>query len=82
MDARKQRFERDDLPELLDEGDEVVVANRKKVLRFPLGPDTDWDAVAKVALGRSGALRAPTVRIGDRWYVGYHEELWNDELAG
>jgi len=33
--------------------------------------------VAAVALGPSGNLRAPTLRLGDDWIVGFGQEAWD-----
>jgi len=37
--------------------------------------------LAQVALGPSGNLRAPTLRLGDDWIVGFGQEAW-DEYFG
>ncbi len=34
--------------------------------------------LAKVALGPSGNLRAPTLKLGDEWVVGFGQEAWED----
>lgn len=81
MDARKHKFTREDLPALMSVGRQVVVAKGKRSLSFPLGAEADWDEIAAVALGRSGTLRAPTLRSGDTWLVGYHADAWTESLA-
>ena len=35
------------------------------------------DELRKVAIGPSGNLRAPTLRAGKSWYVGFSEEAYN-----
>ena len=48
----------------------------KKVLEFDLS-DPDWDEIATHALGRSGTLRAPTVKRGKTGFVGFHADAWD-----
>ncbi len=38
----------------------------------------DDEAIAKVILGRSGTLRAPAIRIGDDFLVGFHQEAYTE----
>lgn len=66
---------------------ELLVAKGRKVERFDLTGDRPDDAVLTGAivgsytsltdllLGRSGKLRAPSMRVGDRLVVGYNREL-------
>ena len=72
---------------LLDGVRELLVAKGRKVERFDLVGDRPDDAtlsgaivgsytnVTDLLLGRSGKLRAPTMRVGDRLVVGYNQEL-------
>ncbi len=54
---------------------ELVVAKGRKVERFDLDEarPSDDDLLA-LMLGRSGKLRAPTLRTGDVLLVGYHAD--------
>ena len=66
---------------------ELLVAKGRKVERFDLTGDRPDDAVRTGALvgsypsptdlllGRSGRLRAPTMRVGDSLVVGYNQAL-------
>jgi hypothetical protein len=76
VDARKTKFGAGELAGLLGDAKEIVVAKGKKSLLFKVGKDLDWDEVEGVALGRSGNLRAPTVRVGKRVLVGYSDDVW------
>ena len=60
---------------------ELLVAKGKKVLRFDLRaePLAD-DILLDLLLGRSGKLRAPTLRTGTRLLVGYNQELFEGSL--
>ena len=72
VDARKSKLTEEDLEELFDGAKEVVVTKGKKSLTFAPGDPE----LASVALGRSGTLRAPTIKVGTRFRVGYSEEPW------
>jgi len=82
VDARKTRFGSQDLAGLMGEAREVVVAKGKhKTLSFQPQGEIDWDEVAAVALGRSGNLRAPTIRVGQRFLVGFSEAAYEAFLS-
>jgi len=83
VDARKQRYEAADLPRLMRGAKSVLVAKGKKSWRFDPSTGGDvWQRIAAVAIGPTGALRAPTLRLGERWIVGFGEEAWTEELGG
>ena len=52
------------------------MARGKKLVVFRLEDDPSDEAIAKVILGRSGTLRAPAIRIGDDFLVGFHQEAY------
>ncbi len=58
----------------------MLVAKGKKLLRFDTAT-ADADALAGVILGRSGTLRAPAIRVGDTFLVGFHAEAY-EEIFG
>lgn len=61
---------------VLEGVEQLHVAKGKKVLHIDLTEDrpTDTDLLA-LLLGRSGKLRAPTIRTGATLLVGYNLEL-------
>ena len=71
--ANKQKFDRDASIALMNEVATVLVARGKRLLRFEM-KDADADELASVILGRSGTLRAPAIRVGDTFVVGFHAE--------
>ncbi len=77
VNASKERFGADSLPQVFEGATEVVVAKGKKVLSFDLkqAPPDPVD-FAKAVLGPSGNLRAPAIRTGKKWLVGFHEEAY------
>ena len=44
------------------------------------GVDEHLAELEKVALGPTGNLRAPTLRVGKTWFVGFNEEVYGDRL--
>lgn len=52
-----------------------MVARGKKVLTFDPRKD-EFEDISKVALGPSGNLRAPSLRLGKTWLVGFNEEAY------
>lgn len=71
------RFGPDDIGELFADAAKVYVAKGKKVLTFEPKKDSfDVEAFRKAAIGPSGNLRAPTIRAGKTWLVGFSEEAY------
>ena len=57
----------------------IAVAKGKKELHFT--PTTENRAeVLKAVMGPSGNLRAPTLKINDRFIVGFNFELYQTTL--
>lgn len=76
-DARKEKLEADAVWNLMSSAEQIVVAKGKSVETFV--PDEDnRESILKVVLGRSGSLRAPTVKAGNVFYVGYNDALYTD----
>ncbi len=74
-EARKEALAEDATWNLLAKAGEIIVAKGKHRLVFD--PRTDnREAILAEVLGRSGTLRAPTLKMGDRLVVGYGEALY------
>ena len=67
---------------LVGQADRLVVAKGKKLTELDLGdePPSD-DTVAKLMLGPTGNLRAPTLRVGRTLVVGYNEEALTETFG-
>ena len=76
VDARKTPLGAEEAWHLLEGASEIIVAKGKNVLILTPKEDSK-EAILKEALGRSGTLRAPTLRIGDRLLVGYSDTLYS-----
>ncbi|RKU30790.1 hypothetical protein C6497_03690 [Candidatus Poribacteria bacterium] len=55
----------------------MVVAKGKNVETFQ-PTEANQESIIKAVLGRSGSLRAPTIRIGEVFYVGFNETLYSE----
>ena len=80
VNAAKEKLNGEQVWSLLLEGTQIVVAQNRKVRSFDLGSDDKAEILAAVT-GRTGNLRAPTLRIGSIYYVGFNEEMYS-RLAG
>ncbi len=80
IDARKEALAGEDAWRLLADAEEIVVASGKKYLRFDPKCDRKED-ILKQTLGRTGTLRAPALRIGNRLLVGYCDTLYAQFLG-
>jgi arsenate reductase-like glutaredoxin family protein len=82
VDAKKQRYGRDDALALLAGVETLLVAKGKSVRRVDLKSDRpDDDTLASLLLGPSGNLRAPTIRVGATMVVGFNAEMYEDALG-
>jgi len=77
IDARKQKFDSAALRSLFRGGSRLIAAKGKKLAEFDLeSSKIDWSAIEAAVLGPSGTLRAPTLRVGKKFYVGFSPEAW------
>ena len=82
MNAKKTRFGRDDVLELARAANDLYVAKGKKVVHLDLRNDEHLDdEIAKLMLGPTGNLRAPTFKIGKTLIVGFNGDIY-EELLG
>jgi arsenate reductase-like glutaredoxin family protein len=81
IDATKQRKGRDEALALAKSAERVVVARGKKVVAFDMRKDPpDDDTLAALLLGPTGNLKAPTLRKGGTFLVGFGEDAYRQEL--
>jgi hypothetical protein len=75
VSAKKEVFNGEDAWGVIEGAKKVFVASGKKIIEFePVA--TDKEAMLKKITGRTGNLRAPTLRKGDTYYVGYNVEMY------
>ena len=66
--------------ERLETAESVHVAKGKRVDVFA-PTDSSQDDILAAVMGRSGNLRAPTLKVGDTFYVGFNEQLYEAILT-
>ena len=79
VNATKETISGDGIWELVNKSEKIVVASGKKIVEFTPNDSRD-DILAKIA-GRTGNLRAPTLKIGNSIYIGFNEELYNERIG-
>jgi arsenate reductase-like glutaredoxin family protein len=82
VDAKKTRFDKDEVLRLAAGVDRIVAARGKKVETFDLkkAPPDEATLLAHL-LGPTGNLRAPTARVGRTLLVGFNEEAYRQVLS-
>ena len=76
MDARKTRFETAEAWRLLHSAKRITVAKGKKIQQ--LDPARDGEqAILQQVMGPSGNLRAPALRSGDAFVIGFNAEFYH-----
>jgi len=77
VDARKEKIGRDEAWKIIAGASAVTIARGKKSLSFSPPGAGDKEEILKNAMGRSGNLRAPALRIGTKLLIGFNEELYS-----
>lgn len=67
-----------DTLDFLEPIDTVVAARGKKTREFTLEDLEDSEELFSIILGRTGNLRAPALRVGNKLVVGYHQDLYQE----
>ncbi|MBU0479805.1 MAG: hypothetical protein KKG47_01765 [Proteobacteria bacterium] len=66
---------------MLQGAKQVYVAKGKKIAGFA-DPGVHQEEILENAIGRSGSLRAPTLRVGNMFIIGFNEGLYREFLVG
>ena len=74
-DARKEKMDAAAVWNLMGSAERIVVAKGQRVETFVPTEDAR-ESILKVVIGRSGSLRAPTVRSGEVFLVGFNNALY------
>jgi hypothetical protein len=75
IEARKKKISDDVAWDLLSVAEEIIIGKGKKVIAYNPAKDSKKEILAS-SLGRTGNLRAPTLKIGNRFIVGYNVEMY------
>lgn len=75
VEARQERIYAESAWELLQDAEEICVGQGRNFVI--LTPQTHGrEEILSRCLGRSGTLRAPALRIGRRFLIGFNEEMY------
>jgi len=81
VDAHTVRMDGAAAWEMLGKAAKITVAKGKTV--SSLKPRQEGkEAILKQVMGPSGNLRAPTLRVGDAFVVGFHPDFYQQWLQG
>ncbi|MBC8440605.1 MAG: hypothetical protein H8D87_13120 [Deltaproteobacteria bacterium] len=75
INASKDKIGRDKAWELIKTYKTVVIGKGKKFQEFEPVED-NREQVLKEAIGRSGNLRAPTIKVGDKLIIGFNDDMF------
>jgi hypothetical protein len=79
VEARKTKIADEDAWNLLAAADRIVVGRGKKMV--VLAPKEDAkEEILKNCLGRTGNLRAPTLKIGNLLVVGFNDAMYEEYI--
>lgn len=82
MNASKERYGQAELARLFAGATKLSVAKGKKIQTFDLAKEPlNPQQLAQLVLGPTGNLRAPAIRIGDTWTIGFHPELFEQRFG-
>lgn len=77
MDASKEKLGRDQAIALMRTASTVVVGKGKNTITFDMKKSPpDDDTLAAAILGPTGNLKAPTLRVGGTFLVGFGEAAY------
>jgi len=79
VNAARDTIDGDAVWDVLKDAERIVVARGLKTVSFD--PSRDREEILEKARGRTGNLRAPTVKIGGTFYVGFNKEMYRDEIV-
>lgn len=75
VDARKEKIESDAAWNLINGFETVVIGKGKKYFEYHPSEETK-EEILKNALGRSGTLRAPTLKSAGKLVIGYNVDMY------
>ena len=76
-DARKEKLDSTATWRLIQNAKAIYVAKGKKIEILTPHADSQ-ETILKAVMGRSGNLRAPTIRVEDNFFVGFNSGLYEN----
>lgn len=82
VDARSIPLVEDDVVKLVGEANQLYITRGTKVLHFDLKKEQpDQELLLELMMGRSGKLRAPTIKVGKTVVVGFDQSTYEQVLG-
>ncbi len=81
-DARKERIEAEAAWQMLATAEKIAVAKGRGKTAVWHPQSDDKESILKDVMGRSGNLRAPTLQIGNEFFVGFNEAMYAAQFGG
>ena len=78
--SANQKLQASDAKDLLGPANKLIAMKGKKVAEFDIKDKVSADAV-EAMLGPTGNLRAPTIKVGKTYLVGYNEDVFNETFG-
>ena len=75
-----KKLQASDAESLLASANKLIAMKGKKVSEFDVKSDVSSDAV-EAMLGPTGNMRAPTIRVGKTYLVGFNEDIFKAEFG-
>lgn len=80
VNAKKEVYNGEEAWAVIAGARKVVVANGKKIIEFEPSI-VDKEEMLKKITGRTGNLRAPTIKRDGVFYVGYNTEMYENLIT-
>lgn len=75
INAKNQIYTVEEAWNLIEDAQKIYVANGRNITEF-CPATADKDELLKKITGRTGNLRAPTLKCGRAFYIGYNEDIY------
>ena len=77
VDARKVKLFVENFADMVSDISNVFVVRGKKILMFDKF-DLNNEDIIKVSFGRSGTLRAPSLKFKGKFVIGFNDDLYKE----
>lgn len=78
--SANQKLQASDAKDLLGTANKLIAMKGKKVAEFDVKDKVGKDAV-EAMLGPTGNMRAPAIRVGKTYLVGFNEDIFSAEFS-
>lgn len=75
-----KKLQASDAKSLLDDASKLIAMKGKKVSEFDVSSKVSDDAI-EAMLGPTGNLRAPTIKAGKTYLVGFNEDVFSETFS-